>query len=190
MKIDPKILLLSQKNDRKAIEQLFEYCFHLLMPACFQYHRNEEDARSSLNIAFVKIIQALKDMNLEELNFNAWAKRIANNTLIDEYRKSKKHQSRQMNTDDESQLEFFSEGVENESQSNLGEQNILALVDQLPDLTKMVFTLYVIEGYSHKEIGEQLNIPEGTSKWHLSNGRKVLREKLENLEDKWKRMAI
>lgn len=190
MKIDPKILLLCQKNDRKAIEQLYEYCFGLLMPACFQYHCNEEDARSSLNIAFVKIIQALKEMNLDELNFNAWAKRVTNNTLIDEYRKSKKHQTRQMNTDDERQLEFFSEGVDNLSESNLGEENILELVNALPELTKMVFVLYVIEGYSHKEIGEKLNIPEGTSKWHLSNGRKVLREKLENLEDKWKRMAI
>jgi RNA polymerase sigma-70 factor (ECF subfamily) len=190
MRIDPEILVRCQKDERKAVEQLYETCFHLLMPCCFQYHKNEEDARSSLNIGFVKIIKALKTIDLEGFNFIAWARRIMNNTLIDEYRKDKKHKSRQTITDDNQYLEFFSEGVVNESESNLGEQNILQLLDELPALTKNVFVLYVIEGYAHKEIAEILDIAEGTSKWHLSSGRKTLREKLEFLEMKAKKMVI
>ncbi|MBU2020583.1 MAG: RNA polymerase sigma factor [Bacteroidetes bacterium] len=190
MKIDPELLVRCQKDERKAVEQLYEFCFHLLMPSCFQYHKNEEDARSSLNLGFVKIIKALKKVELEGFNFIAWSRRIMNNTLIDEYRKEKKHKSRQTITDDDQQLEYYSEGVINASESNLGEQNILELLDELPELTKNVFVLYVIEGYAHKEIAEILGIAEGTSKWHLSSGRKTLREKLELLEMKAKKMVV
>jgi RNA polymerase sigma factor (sigma-70 family) len=190
MDVDIDIIRACIKDDRKAVEHLYEYCFHLLMPACFRYHNNEEDARSSLNICFVKIIGGLKDVKLEKFNFNAWAKRVMNNTLIDEYRKKKKHQDRQMSTDNERELDFFSEGSENEAESNFEEAHILSVIAELPEVSQQVFNLFVIEGYSHKEIAEQLNFAEGTSKWHLSTARKMLRDKLEMLENKYKRMVI
>jgi RNA polymerase sigma-70 factor (ECF subfamily) len=59
---------------------------------------------------------------------------------------------------------------------------LLELVQTLPDATKAVFNMYVMEGFSHKEIGKLLNISEGTSKWHLSEGRRVLKGKIEKLE--------
>jgi RNA polymerase sigma-70 factor (ECF subfamily) len=66
----------------------------------------------------------------------------------------------------------------------------MALVKELPVTTGHVFNLYVIEGYSHKEIGEMLTMSEGTSKWHLSTARKMLREKLDRLENQHQRLVI
>lgn len=190
MSIDPQIIEACIQEDRKATEELYEYCFHLLMPNCFRYHKNEEDARASLNICFVKIMSALKEVNLEGFNFNAWSKRIMNNTLIDEYRKKKKHLDRQSSTDSEKELDYFSEGTVNDAESNIAEQDILALIGELPDATQQVFNLYVIEGYSHKEIGDIMGFAEGTSKWHLSQGRKILKEKLEMLDNRFNKMVI
>ncbi len=64
---------------------------------------------------------------------------------------------------------------------------LLELVHSLPDATRMVFNMYVMEGYSHEEIGKLLSISEGTSKWHLSEGRKILREKIEALKLNYKK---
>ena len=73
MKIDTEILKGCLKDDRKATEQLYEYCFHLLMPICFRFHKNEEDARSSFNLGFMKIIGGLEKLDMETANFNAWS---------------------------------------------------------------------------------------------------------------------
>ena len=126
----------------------------------------------------------------EEINFDAWAKRIMVNSLIDEYRKNKKYNDRISRSDSESELDYYSTGHQNEAISNLGYENIMALVKELPVTTGHVFNLYVIEGYSHKEIGEMLTMSEGTSKWHLSTARKMLREKLDRLENQHQRLVI
>ena len=138
----------------------------------------------------MKIIGALKDVDFESFNFNAWSKRIMNNALIDEYRKSKKHHDRFSITDKEGELDYFAESDKNAALSNMGESTILELIKLLPDMTGQVFNLYVIDGYPHKEIAELLDIPEGTSKWHLSQAKKMLREKLEKIESNTKRMVI
>jgi RNA polymerase sigma factor (sigma-70 family) len=190
MTIEKDIIKACIKDDRKAMEQLYEYCFHLLMPNCFRFHRNEEDARSSFNLGFMKIIGALKKLDLESSNFNAWAKRVMNNILIDEYRKSKKQRERYIGTENERELDFHADNDDNAALSNLGEQNIMNLVKELPIVTGQVFCLYVIDGYSHREIGKLLDFAEGTSKWHLSQARKSLREKLEKLESRTKKNVV
>lgn len=190
MIVDQELIKSCIKDDRKAIEQLYKYCFQSLMPLCFRYHRNEEDARSSLNIGFVKIIGALKDVNQDGFNFNGWSKRIMNNTLIDEYRKRKKHMERYSSTDSESELDYFAESNVNDALDNFGTHTILELIKKLPESTGQVFNLYVIDGYNHKEIGDLMGFAEGTSKWHLSQAKKMLREMLENLESNNTRMVI
>lgn len=189
MEITPEILQSCRKDDRKAINALYEHCFRIFMPVCFRYNNNEEDARSSCNAGFLKVLNGLKKVD-DTINFNAWSKRIMVNTLIDEYRKNKTYNTKITKSDNERELDYFSTGTENEAESNLGCENILLLVKQLPSTTGIVFNLYVIEGYSHKEIGEKLNISEGTSKWHLSTARKTLREKLEKIENQNQRLVI
>lgn len=189
MEITPEFLQSCARGDRKAINALYEYCFHMLMPICFRYNKNEEDARAAYNFGFIKLLSGIEKLE-EEVNFTAWSKRIMINSLIDEYRKNKKYNDRVTRSDNERELDYFSNGVENDAQSNLGCENIMMLIRQLPATTAEVFNLYVIDGYSHKEIGELLDMSEGTSKWHLSTARKMLREKLEILENKTKKLVI
>ncbi len=181
MHIDSTILNACAGNDRKAQKQLYEYCFKSLMPLCLRYHSNEEDARSSLNIAFLKIIKSIETINVEEVNFNAWAKKITTNTLIDEYRKAKNHLAHYQSKETDRELDFHAENIQNDAESDFGCDSIMKLLTQIPDVSAKVFNLYVIDGYSHKEIAEQLDMSEGTSKWHLSTARKLLREKLEKM---------
>ena len=188
-KISTEIIKLCIKDDRKAINQMYAFCFQLLMPVCFRYNKNEEDARAALNTGFLKILKGLPKLD-EKANFKAWARRLMVNSLIDEYRKNKKYNEKIMKSDKESELDYYSKGTANDAESNLGVDNIMQLIKELPEITACVFNLFVIEGYSHKEIGEKLSMSDGTSKWHLSTARKQLREKLEKLDELNQRMVI
>jgi RNA polymerase sigma-70 factor (ECF subfamily) len=159
------------------------------MPVCFRYHNNEEDARSSLNLGFMKILKGLENVE-DDVNFPAWSKRIIVNTLIDEYRKKRNYTSRVKSKETERELDVEGSAETNEAESNFGYESLLKLIKELPDVSQKVFNLYVIEGYNHKEIGDLLGISEGTSKWHLSTARKVLREKLEKIEINQQRLVI
>lgn len=174
--VDIDLLKACQKNKPAAQEQLYKACFQFLMPVCMRYHKNEEDARAIYNVAFMKILKNLNSIDIHDTPFAAWIKRIMTNTLIDEYRKNKKYRERISKRDNDSELEFHSQGVRNDAESNFGERDIMKLLDQLKPSTRRVFMLYVIEGYNHREIGEIMDMSEGTSKWHLSTARKELRE--------------
>lgn len=189
MDITPEILKKCAGDDRKAIQTLYEYCFKFLMPVCLRYHNNEEDARSSFNLGFIKILKSLQSIDLK-INFGGWSKRIMVNTLIDEYRKNKNYASHVTGKETEWELEVQGTSNSNDGESNLGYEMILGLVNELPEATAKVFNLYVIDGYAHKEIAELLEMSEGTSKWHLSTARKLLREKLELIENSNKRMVV
>jgi len=189
MEITPEIIESCINDNRKAINQLYEFGFRFLMPVCFRYNKNEEDARAAYNAGFVKILKGLPKLD-KNSNFKAWSKRIMVNSLIDEYRKNKKYNEKIHRSDSEVELDYYSTGTKNEAESNLGLEKIMELVDELPETTNRVFNLYVIDGYSHKEIGEKLEMSDGTSKWHLSTARKMLREKLERLENQNQKMVI
>ena len=190
MDVTSEILEACKRDDRRAIQFLYEYCFKRLMPVCYRYHNNEEDARSSLNIGFMKLLNGLESVDCKEVNFNAWSKRIMVNTLIDEYRKKKNYTSHVTAKETERELDVVSSPTTNEAESDLGYENLMKLVQELPEISRKVFNLYVIDGYNHKEIGDLIGISEGTSKWHLSTARKVLRDKLEKMESEIQRMVI
>lgn len=179
--ITPELLQKCTQDDRKAVQVLYETCFGVLMPVCLRYHNNEEDARSSFHLAFMKILQNLKKMP-DNLAFFPWAKRITLNTLIDEYRKKRSYSEKVTGKETDRELEIHGSHYDNDGEHEIGYEMILKLISQLPELTCKVFNLFVIEGYSHKEISEMLDMSEGTSKWHLSTGRKTIREKIEKLE--------
>jgi RNA polymerase sigma-70 factor (ECF subfamily) len=189
MEITSDILKACKRDDRRAIQFLYEQCFKKLMPVCFRYHNNEEDARASLNIGFMKILKGLETVD-EGVNFSAWSKRIMVNTLIDEYRKKKNYSNHVTAKETERELDNEAEATDNEAESDLGYETLIKLIAELPEISGKVFNLYVIDGFNHKEIGELLAISEGTSKWHLSTARKILREKLEKIESYNQRMVI
>jgi RNA polymerase sigma factor (sigma-70 family) len=178
--IDQEIIDACRKNDRRAQEKLYEWCYVKLMPTCMRYHRNEEDARAILNLGFVKICK-----NLDKLKpstpFEAWVRRITINTIIDEFRKNKNYIQLVDSKETDRELEIHHTTIENSVWSKLEMDILMGMLKRLPDVSRKVFNLYVIDGYTHKEIGELLNISDGTSKWHLSNARKLLRDMVNKL---------
>jgi len=186
-KITDELLQRCIQNDRTAIRVLYEICFEMLMNVCLRYHSHQEDARSSFHLAFMKILKHLQSAPIGSA-FYAWSKRITVNTLIDEYRKQKNHTQKEQGKQNDYEIETHGDKPQNEGQQKIEYDTIIQLVAQLPNISSKVFNLYVIEGYSHKEIANLLNITTGTSKWHLSNARKLLREKLELIEQNEKKI--
>lgn len=190
MQVTKQILLGSAENDRRAQKVLYEYCYRQFIRLCMRYYSNHEDARHALNNGFLKIVNGLQNVDLDELNFAAWAKRIIVNTLIDEYRKNKNHNQLILAKETEAELANSAERTENLGSLELNYQEILDLLKTIPPISAHVFTLYVIDGYNHKEIGDLLEISEGTSKWHLSTARKLLRDRLELMENRYEKRFV
>ena len=164
------------KGNRKAQAELYQYCFRFLMPVCNRYKINERDALTVLNTSFMKILDS-KRVFSNENEFVHWAKRVTINTLIDDYRKTQRRKkiefSAALNDWDIDRKTF------NEAESKLSVEELLNMVKHLPEPTRTIFNLFAVDGYQHREISEKLEIPEGTSKWHLFKARKILREQIE-----------
>ena len=176
MNIQPKLIALCIKRDRKAEYELYKNTYSYLMSICLRYIKDKDMASEVLNTGFLKILTNLEKYNLA-IPFKVWIRKIMVNTLIDEYRKTKREKERITYVEEYYDSSDYSET--NEALSRINCEQIYELIGQLPEATKQVFNLYVIDGYAHKEIGEMLGISEGTSKWHLSNARQKLKEQLE-----------
>lgn len=170
-------------NSRIAQKELYKSCFNSLIYVCMRYTNNDIDARALFNNGFLKICQNLDKYNFD-LPFHAWAKRVIVNSIIDEYRKNKKYKEIISVKEHDAELEKNSTHSVNEAIEEQEHENAAILLRTLPDTTRKVLSLYIFDGYNHREIGEILNISENTSRWHLYNGKAKLKPLLENKEYK------
>jgi len=172
-----QLIGLCLKQDRKAESALYKYCFTKLMPVCHKYYKSKDDSVEQLNKSYLKILNNLSKYD-DSKSFDAWIKTIAVNTIIDEFRVNNKRNALFIDKDyEEAALNYYSFNL-NEAEAKLTADDIQVQIQKLPESSKMVFNLFTVDGYSHKEIGEMLGINEGTSKWHLNNARKILKKKL------------
>lgn len=178
MPIDKNLIESCINKDRRAQYVLHKECFSFLIRIGYRYTKSKEEAVSLFNIAFLKILNQLHTYN-EEINFEYWSKKIMINTVIDEYRKNKRYDEKFNLVDwsESSELNVYIDADRADKKFDL--DDIMQMIQTLPNATKNVFNLFVIDGYSHKEIAKMLNISEGTSKWHLSEARKLLVKKIE-----------
>ena len=123
--------------------------------------------------AFMKVFTKLKDFE-HKGSFEGWIRRIMVNECISFLRVNKK-----INFLED---EYYTEGTVNDGEWQLSVEEIQCLIDNLPEGYKMVFNLYIIEGYKHHEIAQMLGINEGTSKSQLSHARKMLQEQINKLK--------
>lgn len=160
-------------NDRKCQEHLYKLYFHKMMTMCMKYTRDEDKALQILNDGFLKVFQKISTFRSEG-SFEGWIRRLVYHTMADFYKKEKSYiRFIQFEPADERQAPA--------TQSDALEfEDLVRLLDHLPERSAEVFRLFAIEGYSHEEIGEKMKISEGTSKWHLSNARERLRTILTN----------
>lgn len=141
------------------------------MTIAMRYATDEHEAADILGHAFVKMFRSINSYDATKGNFHGWLKKIIINESLDHI----KQRSRFTSLESDTVEEPF---VQNSIIEKTDAAAILQLVRQLPRATHAVFVLYAIDGYTHKEIASQLNISEGTSKWHLSEARKILQQKI------------
>lgn len=178
MEPDPKLIKACIRKDRRAQEQLYRLCFPSLMSICMRYFRNESEAIASLNTSFLKILNNLKKRN-DKVPFEAWIRRITINTSIDAFRKNKTYKTYIQADEDLGIHDQGRSGFEiNQAELQLDAEAIEQLIQELPPMSRQVFNLFAIDGYSHQEIADLLGISVGTSKWHVSFARKELKQKL------------
>lgn len=178
MRIDKTLTTKISSGDEKTIYQLYRYCHDQLYMVCRRYVTNEDEVGTLLNTAFLKIIKYLGSYD-SKVPFEAWIKRIMINTAIDYYRKNKKYRETIYFPEEDHVIYNSDLSVDyNTADQYFDAVQLLEMVNQLAPVTKTVFNLFAIDGYSHKEIAEMLHMSEGTSKWHLSSARKKLQELL------------
>ena len=161
------------KGDRVAQKKLYENHFHDLYAICMRYAKNTDDAKDVLQDGFVKIFGKLKSYTGEG-SFNGWMKLVMVHTALDFYRKQKREAtvSYELESDDR---------VECDIEENISVKEILELINKLPDMQRLVFNLYILEDYTHRDIAKELNISEGTSKWYLCEARKTMKKLIEKM---------
>jgi RNA polymerase sigma factor (sigma-70 family) len=176
MTIHPNLIELCIKHDRKAEYELYKQSYSFLMSICMRYAKNKDAASEVLNMGYLKILNNLS-LYKPEVSFKAWISRIMVNTLIDEYRKNKREREKVSYVEEYFDNVNFSDV--NEAIGRINYNELLEYINNLPEATKKVFNLFVIDGFSHKEIADLLGISEGTSKWHLNAARQKLKEQIE-----------
>ncbi|MFV0188929.1 MULTISPECIES: RNA polymerase sigma factor [Empedobacter] len=162
-------------NDSKAQRLLYEKYDARFFAVCKRYFTDIQQAEDALVKGFLKIFQNLENYSFEG-SFEGWMRRIMINECLMELRKNKIFH---LNVDDYSS----SISSNQEASQQIEEDDVMKLLDYLPEGCRLVFTLYVIEGYKHKEIAESLGITEGTSKSQLNLAKTKLKDMLSKNEN-------
>lgn len=161
------------KGKSKAQEFLYVEFASKMLGVSLRYSKDLAEAEDTLQDGFIKIFQNIKSYQFKG-SFEGWMRRIIVNTALEKFRKAKKIQIV------EEFIDIEDNGDENYSESDISIDILLKMVQELPDRYRMVFSLYVLDGYPHNEIAEVMNISVGTSKSNLARGRAILRQKVSN----------
>lgn len=160
-----------KKNDAKAQSQLYKLFSSKLFSLCLKYSKNYAEAEDNLQDTFITVFKKIKQFESKG-SFEGWIKRVTINTALQRYRSQGV-----FDIVNEGQIEDVVIEVE---EDELSIDYLLGLIQELPDRYRLVFNLYALDGYSHKEIAAMLDISIGTSKSNLSRARMILKEKIKN----------
>jgi RNA polymerase sigma factor (sigma-70 family) len=169
---DEELLAGCRQKKPKFQEALYNQYASRMMGICLRYAYTSFEAEDIFQDAFVKVFQNLESFKGNG-SFEGWMKHVFINTAINHYHKNKKRFF-PAQVDEVTDLQLD----EPDALGQMGANELLALVNQLPEGYKLVFNLYVIEGYPHKDIGEMLGISEGTSKSQLAKAKGFLKKLL------------
>ncbi|PTM02588.1 MAG: RNA polymerase subunit sigma-70 [Bacteroidetes bacterium] len=159
-------------QDAQAQSQLYKQYASKLFSLCLKYSKNYAEAEDNLHDAFITIYNKIGQYN-NKGSFEGWLKRIAINTSLQCYREN----VGVYDIVNEGNIEDVSVDIDNEDVSI---DYLLKIIQELPDRYRLVFNLYVLDGYSHVEISELINISTGTSKSNLARARLILKDKIED----------
>jgi RNA polymerase sigma factor (sigma-70 family) len=165
-----QIITDCKKNSPKAQEQLYQLYSRKFFGVCLKYSSNYADAEDNLQDGFLIIFNKIEQFNFKG-SFEGWAKKILINNALQKY-KGVRFLEILDDTIAEVDLEIDDEKISLDY--------LMQIIQELPDQYRIVFSLYVLDDYSHKEISEMLSISTGTTKSNLFRARLILKEKIEN----------
>lgn len=158
------------KAKPKFQEALYKRYFSFAMSIAIRYFPNQSEAMAVVNDSYVKIFEGLSEYNVDK-PLKPWFARILVNTAIDTLRRNKRH-SFALNVDD---IDLSNE-AEPDVEQSLSANDIIVLFAKLPEVYRVTFNLYEIEGYSHEEIGEMLGVATSTSRSNLTRAKKMIQK--------------
>ncbi|WP_179318762.1 RNA polymerase sigma factor [Winogradskyella helgolandensis] len=170
------------KQDVQAQGQLYKQYASKLFSLCLKYSKNYAEAEDNLHDAFITVFSKIEQYN-NKGSFEGWLKRIAINTSLQRYR------------EDVGVYDIVNEGNIEDVSVDINDDNVsidflLKIIQELPDRYRLVFNLYVLDGYSHVEISELIQISTGTSKSNLARARMILKEKIETYNASLKSQSL
>ena len=177
MKSDTHIISQCLQGDQIAFKQLYNkykaYCYGM----CIRYAINQSDIKDVVQIIFTQTFHSLKNYDHEQSQFKTWFTHVCINNILSYKKKQMKHSLLQdIDVFDESTNLYTEENVE----AKIDKEYVLQLLSQMPDNYQIVFNLFIIDGYSHEEIANQLNISIASSRVLLSRARGWVKKNLVN----------
>jgi len=170
---DPLDIILKGYREPDFQEQLYKKLYPDMIRICHRYAGDMDGAGTIFNNAMLRVFKNLGNYSMQG-KFRAWVTTIVINCCIDFVKQQNKFREHVTNTIDQHEVDVPAEVL-----SMVSAKEIRELIRQLPKATAVVFNLYVYEGFTHKQVAERLGISEGTSKWHINEGRRLLKSKLE-----------
>jgi len=170
---EEKLIKLCLADDAKAQRELYQRFAPKMWAVCLRFAKDRMSAEDMLQEGFVRVFGKLDQYTFEG-SFEGWIRRIMINTAINYYRKNLMNVNRELVFDDV----FSKEGIREDAIDRLSAQELMEMVQELPEGYRIIFNLYAIEGYTHKEIGDLLGLSESTSKSQFMRARVSLQEKI------------
>jgi len=162
------------RNERSAQEKLYKMFHPRMMGLACRYIGQRTLAEDAVNNGFLKVFKKIDRYGFQG-SFEGWMRKIMIRAVLDYIRENSRYNEKVVLAEKE-------EYIQKDHGERMYYDQLLQLVQSLPETTRTVFNLSVMEGLQHKEIAELLGMSEGTSKWHLSEGRRLLKEKIERLQ--------
>ena len=169
---DKELISGCLRKDRKYQKSLFEKYSADMMAISLRYARDEDDAKDILQKGFIKVFGKFEMFNGEG-TLRGWIQSIIVRTAIDHYRKQQREAKVVV-----AEMDDVEDGADAIIETEIAAEDIIKVIQTLPHIQRTVFNLFALEGFSHKEIAEELGITEGTSKWYLCEARKKLKKQL------------
>lgn len=155
-----------KRNDRKCQEKLYKEFFSTMMAMCMRYVSDRNKSAEIVNDGFLKVFKKIDQFEFKG-SFEGWVRRIVFHSLSDNIRKDANYLKFMV-------FEEHDKKLNNHVLDHLFEEDLIKLIGKLPPASGDIFSLYAIQGFTHREISELKGISIGTSKWHLSEARKKL----------------
>ncbi len=166
-----QLIIECKANKPKAQEQLYKLFAAKLFGVCLKYSANYAEAEDNLQDGFIIIFKKIVQYNFKG-SFEGWAKRVMINNALQKYRTNVKF----LEIAEKDYAETEDLEIDNEA---ISLDYLMQIIQELPERYRLVFNLYVLDGYSHKEISEMLDITTGTTKSNLARARMILKDKID-----------